>query len=621
MTKKSLTPVPSASKDLVDFNIRQLKALFPNVFSEGKIDFDVLKNELGDNCNTGGSGERYQFTWAGKEQAKRIATTPSLGTLRPAPDESLNWESTENLYIEGDNLEVLKLLQKSYFNQIKMIYIDPPYNTGKDFVYKDNFRDNLANYQRLTGQRDGEGNPLTTNSESDGRYHSNWLNMMYPRLKLARNLLTDDGVIFISIDDNEQANLKKICDEVFGEENFVAQVVWERAYAPVNLKKHFSESHDYILAYAKNLSELVCFGLPRTEEANSRYDNPDNDPRGVWKSSDLSVGPAIEQNIYEITTPSGRVVLPPSGYSWRLSRERFAEFVNDNRIWFGTGGNSVPSIKRFLSEVRSGMTPMTIWKYQDVGHSQKASQDLKKLFDDNAVFTYPKPVDLLKRCMQLYTSSGDIILDFFAGSATSAHAVMQLNAEDGGNRKFIMIQLPEQTEVNSNAYQAGYQTICDIGKERIRRAATKIRNEYPETDIDLGFKVFKLDTSNLKKWQPDSGNLEKDLLDAIDNILPDRSNQDLLYEVLIKYGLPLTYPVEEIKIADHTIFNVANGSIIACFDEGIDLETVQAIAALSTEEQPVLRVVFRDTSFVDDIVKTNAIQRLLQAGIEDVLSI
>lgn len=414
----------------------------------------------------------------------------------------------------------------------------PPYNTGKDFVYKDDFHDSLENYKRITGQADSEGNRISTNTEASGRYHTDWLNMMYPRLRLARNLLTDDGVIFISIDDNEADNLKKICNEVFGEDNFLAQVIWERAFSPVNLKKIFSESHDYIICYAKNIDELVCNGLPRKDETNDRYSNPDNDPRGNWASADLSVCPAVESNIYEIITPSGRKVLPPSGYSWRLNRERHFEFLNDNRIWFGDGGNGVPRIKRFLSEVKQGITPMTVWKHQDVGHSQKASQDLKKVFDNNAYFTYPKPVELINRILELYTDKDSLILDFFSGSAKTARAVMQLNAEDvntedGCNRKFIMVQLPEPTDEKSEAHKAYYMNICEIGKERILRAGEKIKEKNKDKEnienLDIGFKVLKLDTSNIRKWQPDYDNLEQSLFDYVDNYMEGRTEKATLF--------------------------------------------------------------------------------------------
>lgn len=611
------TAVAATSLDITEHNLQQLKALFPAVFTEGKIDFDALKAELGEQVET--ANERYQFTWAGKEQAKRIATTPSLGTLRPAPDESVDFDSTENLYIEGDNLEVLKLLQKSYFNQVKMIYIDPPYNTGKDFVYKDDFKDNLANYQRLTGQRDEDGNPLFTNSDSAGRYHSNWLNMMYPRLKLARNLLRDDGVIFISIDDNEVHNLRKICDEIFGEDNFVANIVWQKRTSP-DARKQISDAHDHIVVYIKTAETDTAFNLlPLTELQKSSYRNPDNDPRGPWVSSDFTAQGYRPNQMYPIVSPSGKVHYPPEGSCWKNAEEGYVKQFEEGRFWFGLDGNGVPRRKTYLSEI-TGRVPWTWWANKEVGHSQSASQELKHILGGK-IFDYPKPVSLLKTLLQVGGGEHGFFLDFFSGSATTAHAVMQLNAEDGGNRKFIMVQIPEPTPENSEARKAGYATIAEIGKERIRRAASKIQQEHPDAKADFGFKVLKLDTSNIKKWQPDFDNLEQDLLGAVDNILPGRSSHDLLYEVLIKYGLPLTLPVEQLQIHGHTLYNVANGSLVACFDEGITLETIQAIIALGSEEAPILRVVFRDGSFADDIVKTNAIQRFKQAGIEDVLSI
>ncbi len=624
------------SKDIVAGNIGKMKELFPEVFCEEKIDFERLQEVLGEYIED--KEERYRFEWNGKSKALRIAQTPSTGTLRPCKKESKNWDETENLYIEGDNLEVLKLLQKTYHNRIKMIYIDPPYNTGKDFVYPDNYRDNLKNYLEITGQLNDEGGKISTNNETSGRYHTDWLNMMYPRLRLARNLLTDDGVIFISIDDNEVDNLKKICNELFGENNYIAQVIWERAYSPVNLKKHFSESHDYILCYAKNLEQLVCNGLKRSDEANDRYSNPDNDKRGDWKSSDLSVGPAVQNNIYEITTPSGRQVMPPSGYSWRLSKDKFNEYVKNNRIWFGLDGNNVPSIKRFLSEVKQGITPMTIWKYADVGHSQKASQDLKKLFDDNSYFTYPKPVELIRRMMELYTQKDSFILDFFSGSATSAHSVIRFNAEDGGNRKFIMVQLPEQTDEKSEAYKAGYENICEIGKERIRRAGDKIVKELNEKqsaqqsmtdepsvnpeDLDVGFKVFKLDSSNLKKWNPDCDDLENTLDNMINNYVEGRTEEDVLYEIMLKFGIDLTYPIETEAVNGSKVFVIGYGSLFVCLDNDITIEVADFIAKRKEDLKPeVTRIVFKDNGFKDDSAKTNIIQRLKRYDIDEIMSV
>ena len=577
--------------------------------------------------NTESSKERYSLTWNGKLRARQIAQEVSTGTLRPAKEESKNWDNTENIYIEGDNLEVLKLLQKSYHGKIKMIYIDPPYNTGKDFVYKDNFTDNIENYKEITGQINKEGIKLTTNTETNGRYHSDWLNMMYPRLKLARNLLTDDGVMFISIDDNEQANLKKLCDEIFGEENFVAQIVWERAYAPVNLKKHFSESHDYIMCYSKNINLSINNGLKRSEEADNRYLNPDNDPRGVWQSDNFSVGPAVESNIYKIVSPSGRENYPPNGRSWRVSEEKFKEMLLDNRVWFGEDGNGVPRQKRFLSEVKNSITPMTIWKYTEVGHSQDATKKLKELFDEVHVFDYSKTVELIKRCIELYIIQGDIVLDFFSGSATTAHSVMQLNAEDCGNRKYIMVQLPELCDESSEAYKAGYKNICEIGKERIRRAGEKIKLDESlplenREKLDIGFKVFKLDSSNIKEWDTNTEDLQQTLLDSMENLKIDRSSLDILYEILLKYGLDLNIPIEENK----DFYSIGGGSLLVSLNQEINNEVIDSICEEYKKLQEIDKefkttVILRDNSFKNDVDKTNAIKKLEQVGINEIRSI
>lgn len=604
------------SMDLTEDNLNKLKELFPEVFEEGKIDFDKLRLLLGDNVED--KEERYEFTWHGKNNAIRIAQTPSTGTLRPDKESSKNWDDTENLYIEGDNLEVLKLLQKSYFGKVKMIYIDPPYNTGKDFVYHDDFRDNISNYKEITNQT------TRANPETNGRYHTDWLNMMYPRLKLARNLLTADGVIFISIDDIEIENLKKICNDIFGENNFIANIIWERAYSPVNLKKHFSENHDFILCYSKNIDLCRCNGLKRDGEIDFRYKNLDNDPRGKWKSSDLSVGPEIKEKVYEITTPSGRKVMPPKGYCWRLSKERFKEYVAENRIWFGADGNNVPSIKRFLSEVKDTVTPMTIWKYTDVGHSQSATQNLKNLFDNRAYFDYPKPIGLIKRMIELYSNEESIILDFFSGSSTTAHSIMQLNTEDEGNRKFIMVQLPELTDEKSEAYKAGYKNICEIGKERIRRAGDKIVSENKDKEgienLDIGFKVFKLDSSNLKSWDSSIDNLEQNLLDMESNLKKDRTNEDLLYEILLKSGVELTAKIEEIKVGYNTLYNIGQGALLACLDDKI---TQDVIDEIPKHKSPFMdtKVIFKEAGFMSDAAKINAVQNLKQFKIEDVRSV
>lgn len=531
------------------------------------------------------------------------ANTTTNKTLRPCIEESKDWDNTENLYIEGDNLEVLKLLQNSYFNKVKMIYIDPPYNTGNDFIYIDDFAQNIDEYEEAKGSFDEEGNRLFKNTDTNGRFHSDWCSMIYPRLVLARNLLANDGVIFISIDDNEQENLKKICDEVFGEKNFIAQVIWERAYAPVNLKKHFSENHDYIICYAKDIDKAICNGLPRASEANDRYSNPDNDPRGIWKSDNLSVGPIVQSKIYEIITPGGRKVLPPEGYCWRLSKEKFKEFVKDNRIWFGKDGNNVPSIKRFLTEVKQSITPMTIWKYSEVGHSQDAKQNLKKLFDGKSFFDYPKSVELIKRCIQLYSNESSIIIDFFSGSATTAHAVMQLNAEDGGKRKFIMVQLPEKTDEKSEAFKAGYKNICEIGKERIRCAGEKIKEEagLNGQDLDIGFRVLKLDSSNMKDIYYSADEYDQGMLENMQsNTKEDRTDLDLLFGCLVDWGLELDKPYTIKKINGHKVHIYNDGDLVACFEKDLDMKTIDEIAKLQA-----LRVVFSDNSFVDSATKIN----------------
>ncbi len=537
-----------------------------------------------------------------------MANTPTTMTLRPCREESVDFDTTQNLYIEGDNLEVLKVLRETYLNKVKLIYIDPPYNTGHDFVYRDNFTQSTEEYLTESGETDEEGNRLFVNTESNGRFHTDWLNMMYPRLKVARDLLTEDGVIFISIDDHEQKNLKNICDEIFGERNFLAQIVWERAFSPVNLMKHFSPSHDYILCYAKNVDTTTCKGIVRSEESNERYSNPDNDPRGVWMSDNLSVGPAIEQNIYPITTPSGRIVKPPAGRSWRLSEKAFSERLQDDRIWFGPEGDGVPRIKRFLSELRkTGVTPMTVWKYTEVDHSQGATQKLAKLFNGKKYFDYPKSVDLIQRCLTLYSDEDSLILDFFSGSATTAHAVMQLNIGDGGKRKFIMVQLPEQTAKESEAYKDGYKNICEIGRERIRRAARRIQEEYPmfKQTIDTGFRVLKLDTSNMQdvSFTPEEFGAQQTL--SVDNIKLGRTSEDLLFQTMLSLGIPLSAHIETNRIDGKTVYEVRseNKYLIACFDERVNESTLTEIAKLRPDH-----FVMRDASAADDSVIDNCEQ-------------
>ena len=624
-----MTNLNGQSLDLLQENIAALRELFPEVCCEGKVDFDKLKQVLGE--YTDDSAERYNFTWNGKGQALRLSQTPSMGTLRPCKEESKNWDDTQNLYIEGDNLEVLKLLQKSYHGKVKMIYIDPPYNTGSDFVYPDDFSDSLENYKEITGQVDAEGRKVSTNSEANGRYHTDWLNMMYPRLRLARNLLTDDGVIFISIDDNEVDNLKKICNGIFGEDNFVAQMIWERAFSPKNDAKYVSNSHDYVLFYAKSIVSFTIGKLERTEEVDSRYKNPDNDPRGNWTSGDLSVKTYNENSDYEIKTPSGRMVNPPHGACWRVSKERFKELVEDNRIWFGENGENVPRLKRFLSEINEGMAPTSILFYKEVGHSQEGRQELKALFDDKGYFDGPKPVRLLRRLLTLAnTNTNSVILDFFSGSATTAHAVMQLNAEDGGNRKFIMVQLPEPCAEGTEAAKAGYQNICEIGKERIRRAGEKIKaeveqqnaqlkiGEEPKKAPDIGFKDFKLDTSNLKKWQPDADELEQSLFDSISNYVDGRSELDVVYEIMLKMGLDLTWPLETNTYGGKNVYTIGLGALMICLDDHITPDVAEGMVSLRKKLAPeTWKVVFKDNGFADDSAKVNIKEILKCAGLDE----
>ena len=615
------------SLDVIGSNIKKIQQLFPNCVTErlgkdGKpelaIDFEKLQAELSNEI-IGEGEERYQFTWPDKRAANRLANTPTTMTLRPCREESVDFDHTQNLYIEGDNLDVLKALRETYLGKVKMIYIDPPYNTGNDFVYNDDFAQSRDEFEETSGLFDEEGNqtidPMQRNTESNGRFHTDWLNMIYPRLKVARDLLSDDGVIFISIDDNEQKNLKNICDEVLGEKNFLTQVIWERAFSPVNLMKHFSPSHDYILCYAKNIDIAICNGIPRTAEADSRYINPDNDPRGVWSSSDISVGPAVPENIYPITTPSGRIVEPPAGRSWRLSKKAFLERLNDNRIWFGPDGNGVPRIKRFLSELRKqGMTPMTLWKKEDVGHSQDATQKLQKLFDGHKFFDYPKPVELITRSLSLYTNKDSIVLDFFSGSATTAHAVMQLNAEDGGNRKFIMVQLPEKTDEKSEAYKAGYKNICEIGKERIRRAGQKIKEENKDKEgiekLDTGFRVLKLDSSNMEDVYYTPQEFTPQLL-FNENVKADRTGEDLLFQVMLDLGIELSAKIETRQIAGKTVHIVDDNYLVACFDRDVTEAAIKEIAEL----HPVY-FVMRDASAANDNVIDN-FEQLFEAYSKD----
>ena len=633
------------SMDIVQDNIEKLKQIFPEIFTEGKIDFQVLKQLLGENIEN--DKERYSFTWKGKTQARQIAQDMSTGTLCPDRDNSKDWENTENLYIEGDNLEVLKLLQKSYHGKIKMIYIDPPYNTGKDFVYKDNFRDNIDNYLTLTGQKSenstGGGYKLTTNSETSGRYHSDWLNMMYPRLKLARNLLTDDGVIFISIDDNEQENLKKICNEIFGENNFINIFVWQARTSKQN-DTDISGNHEYILAYAKTRrlenrrlkstnidtwykeKSFAYFPLPLDI---NKFDNIDNDLRGLWKADPFDA-PNIRPNLtYEIVNPNtGESYWPPKGRCWRVEEKKYLDLLKDNRIIFGKDGKSRPQLKSFYEEKKIfGEVETTWWTGNEKGTSTLGTKELMNIFNGEKFFDFPKPTKLLRDLMKLSVKQNSIVLDFFSGSATTAHAVMQLNAEDGGNRKYIMVQLPEVCDEKSEAYKAGYKNICEIGKERIRRAGEKIKSDETlpaenREKLDIGFKVFKLDSSNIKEWDSETEDLRQSLFDSIDNIKSDRTSLDILYEILLKYGLDLNVPIVENK----HFYSIGGGTLLINLDKEIDMEVIDSICEeyktlLEIDEDFKTTVVLRDSSFANDVDKTNAMKKLEQVGIKEVRSI
>ena len=606
------------SMNITEENLKAMQQLFPEAFEEGKIDFDVLRQLLGDFVDD--EQERYSFKWNGKGKALRLSQTPSMGTLRPCKEESKDWDNTENLYIEGDNMEVLKLLQKSYYGKVKMIYIDPPYNTGGDFVYKDNFHDNIQNYKEITGQVDGEGNKIDTNTESNGRFHTDWLNMMYPRLRLARNLLTDDGVIFISIDDNEQGNIRQVCDEVFGQVNLINNVIWQKKYSPQNDAQWFSDNHDFVLVYAKNKEKWHPHLLPRTDEMNARYKNPDNDPRGPWKLITLHAKSGNNTN-FSYTFNNGVTWRPPSGTYPRFSVETMKKYDKEGKIWFGADGKSIPSVKNYLSDVKQGVTPLTIWTYEEVGHNQTAREDVKKCFDGGNPFDTPKPVSLIKRiCYVASADKNDIILDFFSGSATTAHAIMKLNTEDGGHRKFIMVQLPEPTDEKSEAYKAGYKNICEIGKERIRRAGEKIKAEAGEkaADLDIGFKVFKLDSSNLQKWNPQPDDLVMTLQQAMDNFLPDRTEQDVLYEIILKMGLDLTCQIEEEQAAGEMVYIIGGGALMICLGRNITTAVAEAVVKLHEEyESELWQVVFRDTGFASDMDKTNVKETLKAAGLDE----
>jgi adenine-specific DNA-methyltransferase len=634
------------SKDRTQENFEKLAALFPNAVTEtitgydedGKaiveraIDKDVLQQEISA-VVVEGRDERYQFTWPDKKKSILAANAPIRKTLRPCREESVNFDTTENLYIEGDNLDVLKLLQETYLGKVKMIYIDPPYNTGHDFVYNDDFKENADEYVENSGQLDEEGNRLFQNTESNGRFHTDWLNMLYPRLKIARDLLSDDGVIFISIDDNEVGNLKKICDEIFGEENFISDIIWEKRYTRNNDAKLMCSVLDHIICFRKS-AERVFLREPRTEKQNALYSNPDNDPRGVWTSVLFTSQRTKEERpnlSYEITNPiTGEMVVHPTN-AWKYSREKYEQLEKENRLYWGKDGrNAYPRIKRFLSELNDGIVPINLWSYKDTATLDEGTKLVDSLLGKD-IFDYPKPFQIVLKMLTLINDKDAIVLDFFSGSATTAHAVMNLNSYDDGNRRFIMIQLPEPCNEKSEAYKAGYKNVCEIGKERIRRAGSKIKEElrlaapiekaeaetglavafideeaekYGEevaNRLDIGFRVLKLDSTNMKDVYYNAHDVQMSILDQLEsNIKEDRTPEDLLFQVMLDLGVLLSSKIEESTIAGKKVFNVADNFLIACFDEDVSDETITAVAKL----QPAY-FVMRDSSMKNDSVATN----------------
>ena len=611
--------IDGLSMNIEQSNMDKLQSVFPECFAEGKLDIDKLLSLCGEYIDN--DFEKYKFEWKGKAECLRLAQKRSTGTLRPCPEESVNWDTTKNLYIEGDNLEVLKLLQTAYYRRVKMIYIDPPYNTGNDFVYEDDFADPLTRYKEVTQQT------TKSNPETMGRYHTNWLNMMYPRLRLAANLLRDDGVIFISIDDNEVTNLRKICDEVFGEENFISDVIWEKRFTRNNDAKLMSSVIDHVLFYRKS-DLLKIVREPRSEKANSIYSNPDDDPRGPWTSVSYVSQRTKEQRpnlSYEMRNPVTNKVITHPVNAWKYSKEQYEMHLKENRLYWGKQGeNQYPRLKRFLSELNEGIVPVNLWNYKEVGTLDNGTKQVATLLGKQ-IFDYPKPYTLIEKMIQLSgASDSDIILDFFSGSATTAHAIMQLNAEDGGNRQFILVQLPEVCDQKSEAYKAGYQNICEIGKERIRRAGKKILEADNQMtlenkkQLDIGFKVFKLDSSNLKTWDNTPVTAEQmDLLyermnHMIHRVKSDRSDLDMVCEIMLKLGIPLTYSITAVEINGKTAYSIGDDCLLLiCLAPDVQPEDVEQMA----EYAPAKLIVSRE-SFVDDTAMANAHYILKDHGVE-----
>ena len=620
--------IEDRTPDLTAENIDKLIQLFPEVATEVRdsqtdevklaVDFDTLRDKLGDVAE--GTRERYQFTWPGKHKARVEARTAIAKTLRPAKERSKDWDTTKNLYIEGDNLDALKILRESYAGKIKLIYIDPPYNTGHDFIYNDDFSKSNTDNRLESGDYNEEGDQLVANPESNGRFHSDWCSMMYPRLLLARDLLTDDGSIFISIDDGENRNLRNLCDEIFGAQNFVDTIIWQKRYSPQNAVQWFSENHDFILVYAKNKSLWYPNLLQRSTEMDSRYTNRDNDPRGPWKAVDSTAqaGHGTAAQFYTLHSPNGKTHTPPDGRCWLYTQPVMEKMIADNRIWFGTDGNNVPAVKRFLSEVKQGVACQTIWTYEEVGHSQEGKRELKSLFPEGIPFDTPKPVRLMQRILNVASEEDSLILDFFSGSASMGEAVMRTNAEDGGNRRYILVQLPETPKFSQALTDEGIQNLCDVGEERLRRSGAAIThglsfsnqsveslNDVPKIP-DVGFRILHLDSTNYRSLYVNPGSYDQDQIAiAVDNLKSDRSSLDLLFETLPTFQLEYSSSIGTLNapvFKGYTVFNVNDGQLLACFDENIPETLVHALA--HRDPRPSY-VVVAEKSLPDSAAKTN----------------
>ncbi|MCL2178281.1 MAG: site-specific DNA-methyltransferase [Proteobacteria bacterium] len=605
--------LPLRTPDLTERNFAALTALFPNAVTESidengivvrAIDADILRQEINTHV-VSGKEERYQFTWPDKKKAVLLANAPIAATLRPCREESVDFDNTENLYIEGDNLDVLKLLRETYLNRVKMIYIDPPYNTGNDFIYEDDFSENASGFLARDFQYDEDGNRMVRNLDSNGRFHTDWLNMIYPRLRIAKDLLADDGVIFISIDDNEIGNLKKICNEIFGEMNFIANIVWKHTQQSKNDELHFSRQYNHILAYTKKIESLPNFYFKRTDEDNKNYSNPDDDPKGLWRNGDVRSPNYRKTLCYDIIAPDGKVIKAPEN-GWRWSEESIKKKFKSGEVIFKKDYSGIIR-KIYLSEQR-GRTPENLWDGDRFGTTRQATAVIKELFEGLSVFDTPKPKELVVSMARIAADNDSIILDFFSGSSTTAHAVMQLNAEDGGNRKFIMVQLPEACDESSEAAKAGYKNICEIGKERIRRAGAKTKTDTAgkEGNLDIGFRVLKLDSSNMKNvyYTPQEmvnsgGTFQLNLDGLVDNIKPDRNAEDLLFQVMLDLGLPLSSKIEQRTVDGKAVFSVADNHLMACFGRATD-----KIVTELAKSKPYYAV-FRDSSFTRDATLVN----------------